>query len=116
MPVDPNAGVAAIEATGGNGVGEALVVGDALDPLLALADPADSGAEPPAVEVTVVVEDSEPLLHPASSATRARIAITTVRGALFRAASIVVTALSQDFRGQDSPSLRQPIGSGQPSG
>ncbi len=77
-----SAGVAVIEATGGTTVG----VGDALDdedpdddgPSLAV-DPCESG--PPAVDVTVVVPDSEPLLQPARTANTATIATSKARGA-----------------------------------
>jgi hypothetical protein len=78
--------------------GEAVV--DGLDPLdndsAALSD-----SVPPAVEVTVVSADSEPLLQPASRAIIATNASTTLKRAFFRAAFIVLTASSQDFRGQE---------------
>jgi hypothetical protein len=87
-----------MEATGGTTL---VVDGDALTDELAALDGEPPDSVPPAVEVTVVSADSEPLLHPASRAIIATNASTTVSSAFFRAAIIVFTAPSQDFRGQE---------------
>ena len=87
-----------MEATGGTTlvVDGAALDDDEFDPL-----DAEPDSVPPTVEVTVVSADNEPLLHPASRAIIATNASTTVSSAFFRAAIIVSTAQSQDFRGQE---------------
>jgi len=82
---------------------------------LALPEPWASGA-PLAVEVTVAVV-SDPPLHPASSRHAANAPSKTFKGALLRAALIVITALSQvSQRGGTTLAPRQPIHSGQGQG
>ncbi|MEP6561651.1 MAG: hypothetical protein ABJD68_11355 [Nakamurella sp.] len=90
-----------MEATGGTTfVVDGAAPEDELDPL---GDELSGFGDwvPPAVEVAVVSADSDPLLHPASSAIIATIASTTVSGAFFRAAIIVSTALSQFSAGRN---------------
>jgi hypothetical protein len=94
-----------------------VVDGAALDEAdaLALPEPWVSGA-PLAVEVTVAVV-SDPPLHPASSRHAANAPSNSFKGALLRAALIVITALSQvSPRGGRTLAPRQPIHSGQGQG
>ena len=91
--------------------------GAALDEADALALPVPwvSGA-PLAVEVTVAVV-SDPPLHPASSRHAASAPSNSFKGALLRAALIVISALSQvSPRGGMTLAPRQPIHSGQRPG
>jgi hypothetical protein len=112
-PVAPNAGVEVMDATGGS---TCVVDGAALDDELdSLELPWLSGA-PFVVEVTVVVA-SDPPLQPASTRHASNAPSTIVKGALLRAALIVITALSQvSPRGGMTQAPRQPIRSGQRPG
>ena len=119
-PVELSAGVAVIEATGGTtvGVGEALDEDESDDDdCSAELEPCESGT--PAVDVTVVVADSEPLLQPASTASTVMIDSINAHGAVLLSAILrppidlppyrLECPLPGKSADRDSPSPRQPI-------
>jgi hypothetical protein len=112
-PVEFSAGVAVIEATGGTTVGVGEALDDEFDDDWSLAlDPCESGA--PAVDVTVVVPDSEPLLQPTSTASMATIASNRFRGvflpgAFLRALIIVYRLIAWNVRRRKNRGQGQPI-------